>query len=197
AASYTRRMPERWAHAGSRWLARGGFRPRPDHIVPTVGAHAAAVAIIAAITAPGDHVAFEHLTYSRVARSASLIGRRIALVRSDEEGMVPEDFERVCAQRHPKLVFLMPAVQNPTLANMPEDRRRAVVEIARRHNVWLIEDNLYGALTDDLAPPLAELAPERTFHIGGLSKSVAAGVRGGWVACPPNYERRIQVAHRM
>ncbi len=197
AASYTRRFPDHWAQAGSRWLARGSFRPAPHCIVPTLGAHAAAVAIISAVTAPGDHIAFEHLTYSQVARSASLVGRRIALIRSDEQGIVPEDFERVCAQRHPKMVFSMSAVQNPTVATMPEARRIAVAEIARRYNVWLIEDNLYGALTDDPAPLLAELAPERTFHVGGLSKSVAAGVRGGWVACPPNYERRIQVAHRM
>ena len=43
----------------------------------------------------------------------------------------------------------------------------------------------------------AALAPERTFHVGGLSKSVAAGVRGGWVACPPHLAPRVQIAHKM
>src|SRR5690606_23317969 len=132
-----------------------------------------------------------------IARSGQLIGRRTTLIESDDNGAVPEDFERVCAQRHPKVAFFMPAVQNPTAAIMPAERRREIAEIARRHTVWLIEDNLYGSLSGNPAPLLAELAPERTFLVGGLSKSVAAGVRGGWVLCPKHYDRRIRVAHRM
>ncbi|MCT7375185.1 PLP-dependent aminotransferase family protein [Chelativorans salis] len=196
-ASYTRRFPDHWFEAGSRWLAKGSFRPEIGRIVPTLGAHAALMAVIAAVTVPGDYIAFEHLTYSQVSRSGELIGRRTTLMQSDEDGVIPEDFERVCAQRHPKMAFLMPAAQNPTVTTMPEARRAAIAEIARRYNVWLLEDTLYGAMTDDEAPLFAEIAPERTFLVGGLSKSVAAGVRGGWVLCPPHYERRIRVAHRM
>ncbi len=153
--------------------------------------------MISAVTSPGDRIAFETLTYSQISRSAGLIGRRIALVESDEFGMRPEDFERVCAQQHPKLAFLMPGAQNPTVAVMPLDRRQAIADIARKYGVWLVEDNLYGSMTGDPLPLLMELAPERTFLVGGLSKSVAAGVRGGWVACPPHFSQRIRVAHKM
>ncbi len=196
-ASYTRSTPASWTEAGSAWLARGGFLPDPDSIVSTLGAHAALVAVTSAATAPGDHIVFENLTYSQFARSAGLIGRRTALVQSDRQGVIPEDFERLCAQRHPKLAFLMPTAQNPTVSTMPETRRRDIAEIARRHNVWLIEDDLYGALALDTTPLLAEFAPERTFVVGGLSKSVAAGIRGGWVACPPHFTHRVAVAHKM
>jgi len=80
---------------------------------------------------------------------------------------------------------------------MPEARRREIVEIARRHNVWLIEDAIYAALLQDQPPPLAALAPERTFYVGSLSKSVSAGVRGGWVACPPHFAPRVLTAYKM
>ncbi|RWD60099.1 MAG: PLP-dependent aminotransferase family protein [Mesorhizobium sp.] len=196
-SSYTRDFPERWYEAGSRWLSRNSFRPSSDSIVPTLGTHAAVIAAIAALTTPGDYVVFEHLTYSQISRSAGLIGRRTALVSSDDEGIDPEDFERVCAQKHPKMMFVMPTAKNPTLVTMPEARRQAVARIAREYNVVLIEDDLYGDLTDDPTPLLAEYAPERTIVAGGLSKSVAAGVRGGWLACPPAYRHRIRVAHRM
>ncbi|TPN88298.1 PLP-dependent aminotransferase family protein [Mesorhizobium sp. CU2] len=196
-SSYTRDFPERWYEAGSRWLARNSFRPSPDSIVPTIGTHAAVMAAIAALTMPGDYVLFEHLTYSQIARSAGLIGRRIALVASDEQGIDPEDFERVCAQKHPRMMFLMPTAKNPTLVTMPAERRQAIARIAREYNVALIEDDLYGELTDDPTPLLAEYAPERTIVAGGLSKSVAAGVRGGWLSCPPAYRHRIRVAHKM
>ena len=196
-ASYTRQFPQRWFEAGAQWLARNGTRPSPERIVPTLGVHAGVMAVIAAVSQPGDAIAFEHVTYSQIARSANLVGRRTALIASDELGVIPDEFERVCAQRHPKIAFLMPTGQNPTQTIMPEDRRRAIADIARRHNVWLVEDDLYGALTDDPTPLLAEFAPERTFLVGGLSKSVAAGLRGGWVMCPPQFGDRIRVSHKM
>jgi DNA-binding transcriptional MocR family regulator len=196
-SSYTRDFPERWYEAGSRWLARNAFRPTPDSIVPTLGTHAAVMAAIAALTMPGDYVVFEHLTYSQIARSAGLIGRRTALVATDGDGIDPDDFERVCAQKHPKAMFLMPTAKNPTLDTLSAERREAIARIARQYNVVLIEDDLYGELTDDPTPLLAEYAPERTIVAGGLSKSVAAGVRGGWLSCPPSYRHRIRIAHKM
>lgn len=196
-ASYTRSFPQHWFEAGADWLAAGDWRPAPDTIAPTLGAHAAIMSVLTVLTSPGDKIVFEHFTYSQVSRSAGLAGRRTALVESDAEGVRPDDFERVCIQQHPKMAFLMSAVQNPTLATMPVDRRRAIADIARRHNVWLIEDNLYGALMGDRLPLIATFAPERTFVINGLSKSVAAGVRGGWVACPPHFAQRVRIAHKM
>ncbi len=196
-ASYTRNFPQSWSEAGKRWLSRGGFEPPVDCVVPTIGAHAAVVAILSVVTVPGDKVAFEALTYSQVSRAAGLTGRRCVLVESDSEGLIPDDFERVCAQQHPKLIFLMPNVQNPTLTMLPESRRRAIAEIAKRYGVWIVEDDLYGTLVADPPPPMSAFAPERTFLVNGLSKSVAAGVRGGWVSCPPLYAPRVRIAHKM
>lgn len=196
-ASYTRNFPRHWLEAGQRWLGSGHWQPSIDSIVPTLGAHAAIIAAVSVITSPGDRIVFEHVTYSQISRGTALLGRQTALVESDAYGVIPEDFERVCVQQHPKAAFLMSTAQNPTLAVMPEDRRRAIVAIAKRHNVWLIEDNLYGASVNNGIPLLAEIAPDRTFLVGGLSKSVAAGVRGGWVACPPHLAQRVRIAHKM
>lgn len=194
---YTRSWPASWREAGRKWLRTGDWSPEAETVVSTNGAHAAVLAVIAAITAPGDRVAFEQLTYSPVSRSANLIGRRSVLVESDDQGIDPVDFERLCAQQHPKAAFLMPSLKNPTLTIMPTERRKEIVAIARQYNVWLIEDALYGELLTDQPPALAALAPERTFHVGGLSKTVSAGLRAGWVSCPANYALRVQTAHKM
>ncbi|KXG86794.1 PLP-dependent aminotransferase family protein [Agrobacterium bohemicum] len=194
---YARAFPQEWAQAGVRWLSQGGWSPTGDSIVPTLGAHAAIMGVITAMTSPGDRIVFEPVTYSQIARAAILAGRRASLVESDEQGIIPEDFERVCAQQHPKMIFLMPTGQNPTCATLPEDRRRTIADIARRYNVWIIEDNLYGAMVIDQPPMIAEFAPDLTFVVGGLSKSVSAGVRGGWVACPSNFASRIRISHAM
>lgn len=194
---YTRAWPPEWRDAGARWLAADGWKPEPQCVVPTIGVHASAMAVIAAMTAPGDKIAFEQLTYSSISRSANLAGRRSIVVKLDAHGPDPEDFDRVCAQQHPKIAFFIPSLHNPTLNIMPLERRREITDIARRHNVWLIEDSIYGALLEEQPTPLSALLPERTFHIGGLSKTVAAGIRGGWVSCPANLAPRIQIAHKM
>jgi len=196
-ASYTRTVPQSWLDAGSRWLSSGNWAPQPGSIVPTLGAHAGILSVISAVTAPGDRIAYEELTYSSMVRSASLIGRRHISVKIDGYGADPDDFERVCAQQHPKLAFLVPTLHNPTLAVMPQERRRRIAEIARKYNVWLIEDDIFGAMADSAPPAIAELAPERTFRVGSLSKAVSAGVRGGWVACPPHFTSRVLTAHKM
>ncbi|MEX2695449.1 PLP-dependent aminotransferase family protein [Rhizobium mongolense] len=196
-SSYSRNFPRNWFLAGQRWLARNGWTPETENIVPTLGAHAAAVSIISAVSSPGDKIVFENLSYTQVSRSARLLGRRTITVDSDENGVLPDDFERLCQQQHPKLAFLMPTAHNPTLATMPYERRVAIATTARRHGVWLIEDDLYGGMTGDEIPLLSSLAPDRTFLVNGLSKSVAAGVRGGWVACPPHFAQRIKVTHKM
>lgn len=196
-ASYTRAVPPDWRTAGKRWLSRSGWEPDEGSIVPTTGAQAAIMSIIAATTAPGDRIAFEDLTYSSIARGAVLSGRRPVLVERDEEGPLPEDLARVCAQTHPRILFLMPTMHNPTLGFMSEARRQEIVTVARQHNLWIIEDEVYGSLRETTVPPIVALAPERTFHVGSLSKSVTAGVRGGWMSSPHAYAQRIYTAHKM
>jgi DNA-binding transcriptional MocR family regulator len=196
-SSYSRNFPSSWYQAGQIWLSRNGWVPAVENIVPTLGAHAAAIAVISAVTSPGDKIVFETLTYTQVSRAARLLGRRSILVDSDDQGIIPDDFERLCQQQHPRLAFLMPTAHNPTLTTMPEARRKAIAAIARRHSVWLIEDDIYGGMTEDPNTLLASIAPERTFLVSGLSKAVTAGLRGGWVACPPHFAQRVKVTHKM
>jgi len=196
-ATYIRSIPAHWQEAGQRWLARAGWEPRHEDVVPTLGVHSAIMSVVAATTAPGDRILFEPLTYASVARSVALFGRRPTVVAADREGVLPEDLERVCAQQHPKLLFVMPGLQNPTLSVMGRRRRQEIAEVARRHQLTIVEDTIYGVMLKDELPTIASIAPELVFHVGGLSKAVSAGLRGGWVACPPGYASRINVAHKM
>ncbi len=196
-ASYSRYFPQHWLEAGQKWLSKAGWQPELDNIVVTNGAQAASIAIITAFTNPGDRILFENLTYAQISRSVRLLGRRTIQAGLDEYGLIPEEFERACRQQHPTLAFLMPTLHNPTLATMPAERRQAIADIARRHNVWLIEDDIYGSMCNSTLPPLASFAPERTFVVSGLSKAVAAGIRSGWVACPAHCAQRVKVTHKM
>lgn len=198
AADYIRVIDPDWQKAGAQWIALScGWRPQLPGIVPVHSAHGAITSVITAITNPGDKIACEALTYAGVPRAAHLLGRRSVSVAIDEQGLLPESFETVCAQQHPKLLFLTPGVHNPLTTTMPPDRRQAVIDIARRYNVALIEDSVYASLAGDPHTPLAALAPDITFHVCGLSKSVATSLRGGWIAAPPHLTPRLMAAHKM
>lgn len=79
---------------------------------------------------------------------------------------------------------------------MVADQREHLVSIARKHDLLIIEDAAYAFLAGAPPPPLAELAPERTVYVTGLSKSIATGLRVGFVAAPasrvPALERTIR-----
>lgn len=194
---YIRTVPQSWQRAGSQWLSQSGWSPDPALVVPTLGVHSGIMAAVTAVSTIGDRIAFEEVCYPATPRAVATTGRRLARLKSSPDGIDPEEFEHVCAQQHPKAVVLVATLNNPTLGTISEENRARIVEIARRHNVWIIEDNIYGGLKDDAPTPLAALAPERTFHLNGLSKSVSAGLRSGWIACPPGYVTRIVNAHRL
>lgn len=196
-SDYMRHIPDDWRAAGQLWMQKDDWSPPIDSVLPTLGAHAALMAVLNTVSNTGDRIAFEELTYPATVRAATLMGRRAIKVLSTDQGIDPHDFEHVCAQQHPKIAVIVSTMNNPTLTTIPLENRIRIVESARRHNVLLLDDDTYGVLENNAPPPLARLAPERTFHVTSASKSVAAGLRTGFVACPPGYVTRVMNAHRL
>jgi DNA-binding transcriptional MocR family regulator len=194
---YTRAITDGWREAGSTWLSTGGWRPEPESIVPVQGVLSGIESVIGAVTAPGDRIAFEDLSYGALARGAVLMGRRAIKVRGGDEGIDPEDFRSVCAREHPKMLVVVPTFNNPTLSVMPARNRRRIAEIAREHNVWIVEDNIYGDALEDAPPPFASIHPEQTIHLSGVSKTLCAGLRAGWASCPPSLTARLVNAKKL
>ena len=189
--------PDHWLEAGRIWLSRGGFEPTEDMVVVTSGSHVSLMAVVSAVTRPGDTVLFEELSTPPGARGVIELGRRVATIRIDKYGAIPEDFRAACAQQHPKLAVLTPTASCPTTSTMPVDRRTAIAEIAREFSVLLVEDDQFGRLSCDPSPLLACFAPERTFVVGGLSASVAHGLKGAWIASPPAWRDRVRIAFKL
>lgn len=98
--------------------------------------------------------------------------------------MTPDSLEDRCRSGAPKALYLVPAIDNPTTATLPEARRRKIVEIARRHGLAIIEDDPYSSLLKDAPLSMVELAPERTWHIETLSKCATPALRIAYVMAP-------------
>jgi DNA-binding transcriptional MocR family regulator len=115
---------------------------------------------------------------------AQSLGLSIGMVALDDEGIRPDAFEEVCRQGAVRLLYTVPTLQNPTTVTMSEQRRRDIVEVARRHDVLLIEDGVFGFLSSDAPPPIRALAPDITVHATSLSKAVTPSLRIGYLAAP-------------
>ncbi|MGW2845287.1 aminotransferase-like domain-containing protein [Streptomyces sp. NPDC001274] len=169
----------------ARHLGRRGITTNADRVLLTNGAqHGLAVTVMAALDA-GDVVAVDALTYPGFKVLAHALRLDLAPVPVTPEGPDLDALEELCASRPVRAVYTMPTLHNPLGWVMPSPDRARLAGIARRYGPLLIEDASYAYLVADPPPPLAALAPDVTVHVSGLSKSVATGLRVGFVVSPP------------
>ena len=178
--------------AATGWMKRRGLEADPEGIVVCAGAqHAMDTAI--SLFQEQDEVACEALVYPGLKAAARHWQRRLHPVAMDAEGLLPEAFETACRSGL-RLAVVSPTQHNPTTATMGLQRRRKLVEIARQWDVILVEEDVYGLLQEDAPPPLVALAPERVLYLTGLSKTVAPGLRLGYLLFPAGLRQRMRDA---
>ncbi|PJG51468.1 hypothetical protein CVM73_30760 [Bradyrhizobium forestalis] len=176
---------DRSAAAG--WVARR-LRAAPDQerIILSNGTQSTLLMLLASLVQPGNILLTEELTYAAMKPISSLLGIKLSPIKMDHEGVIPDVLDDACIKlgSEVRALYCMPTLHNPTAATMSVERRTAVAEIARRHNLWIFEDDIYGVLPEIAPPPLQTFAPERTWYVFGLSKSLAAQLRVAYTVAP-------------
>jgi DNA-binding transcriptional MocR family regulator len=168
----------------SNWLSRRALVPPQDRLFITPGAHAALLGILGIVAKAGDVILSESLTYPGTRSIAAQLGLRLVGLPMDDEGLDADAFADACKRLAPRALYLNPTLLNPTTHTISSPRRNAIVAIARRFGVPIIEDDPYGFLPTKGPPPFAALAPELTWHVAGLAKCLGAGLRIAYVVVP-------------
>ena len=175
------------------WLKRSGIEVSENDVVISAGAHLGLITVLEAITSPGDKVMAEQINYALLRttfKHAHVGGIGIAM---DEDGAMPEAIERAAHEQGSRLLYMVPTLQNPTTHTMSHRRREDIVRIARQRDLTIVEDDIFRLLDARVQPPtFYQLAPERTFHITSLSKTLAPGLRIGFVVSPQSQERVLR-----
>jgi len=176
-------------HRGAlaQWVAAstvGQFKPTPEQMVICNGAQHAMASVIAGLAAPGDAILCEALTYAGIKAIAGNARLKLHGVEMDAEGLSPEALDAACERSGARLLYTIPTLHNPTGVTMPETRRRAIVAIAKRRGLTIIEDDVYGFLEPDAPAPFAALLPEQTYYVSSFSKCLAPGLRVGFAVAP-------------
>ena len=178
------------------WLARLGIDVSPERLVFTCGVQHGMTVVLGAITEPGDLVLAEALSYPGIRALAIMQHLRLQGISIDEHGIVPEAFETACRNAPVRVLYTIATLQNPTASIMPAQRRNALVDIARRHDVVLIEDDIYGVNLPQAPPRLVTLAPERTVYLTSASKCLMPGLRVGVAVVPEKLRAKLDAMVR-
>ncbi len=170
--------------AASAWLGRRALVPAQERVFVTPGAHPALVGIFSLLAKPGDVILCEALTYPGARSIAAQLGITLVGLPMDADGIDPDALADAVKRHQPKALYLNPTLQNPTTLTIPEARRAAIVAVARRTGLRIVEDDAYGFIPAHGLPPLAAMAPDLTWHVAGLAKCIGAGLRTAYVIAP-------------
>lgn len=187
-------MPHHRAVAAD-WLARQGIPAEPQGIALTNGATPAITAAVMSVVPPGAGIAAEALTHHTLMPLCTYLGLHLEGIAMDDDGMLPAALHEVARKGAIRAVYLQPNVINPLGRLMPADRRGELVDVARRHDLAIVENDILNVMIPDRAPTLAALAPERTLHICGFTKITVPGMRMAYLHAPPRHATAVANRH--
>lgn len=180
-----------------RWLRRLNIEAALQDIAITSGGQNALALILLGLFQPGDAIAVDEYTYPNFINLARLNNITLVPVAMDDQGMRPEHLAKVCQQATIKGIFLTPSCSNPTTIHMPLKRKEALVRVLKEYQLLLLEDDVHGFLSTNLAEPYVsfkQLLPEQTIFINGLSKSLYSGIRVAFVVLPRHVRTQFVTA---
>jgi len=177
------------------WIAaRHGVEP--GRVVVTSGSLQGFVFLAEQLVQPGARVLVEAPTYDRPIKILRRLGADIVGLPMDDDGLEPDALEQALASGpKPAFLYTIATFQNPSGRTLTEERRRRVVEIAREHELFVLEDDPYGLVRydGDPLPTLFELeGGVNVTYASSFSKTVAPGVRVGYFVLPAPLAKQIE-----
>ncbi|MGH3001201.1 MAG: PLP-dependent aminotransferase family protein [Gaiellaceae bacterium] len=145
--------------------------------------------------APGKRVLVERPTYDRPLKILRELGAEAVALHCDDEGLDPDALaDALRAGEPPAFLYLIPTFQNPSGRTLGEERRRAIVELAREHDLLVLEDDPYGLVRfeGEPLPSLLELSDGEVVYSSSFSKTIAPGLRVGWFVLPEQLAREVE-----
>lgn len=182
-------------------MSEVGITAHPDDIVVTTGSQMALDLVTRVFCDPGDVVLVEAPSYVGALGVFRSYECDIVHVAMDDEGLVPSALDAAIAAaratgRRVKMIYTIPSFHNPAGVTQGPQRRHEILAIAQREGVLLLEDDPYGLLGFEGAPPRAIRADDdqQVVYLGSFSKTIASGLRVGWAVAPHGVREKLVLA---
>ncbi len=177
-----------------------GLNIDADQLLMTRGSQQGLFVVASRLLREGDEVLVESLGYTPAWAALTAAGARLTPVPLDENGLRIDAIEAIVAERPVRAIYLTPHHQYPTTVTLSAPRRMALLQLAARHQIALIEDDYDHEFHYSGRPvfPLAARDPHRSvIHVGTFSKVLAPGLRLGWVSAPAEVITELAKVRRM
>ncbi|WP_301169775.1 PLP-dependent aminotransferase family protein [Brevibacillus nitrificans] len=169
-------------------LREKGIISSLENILVTTGSQQAIDLLAKVFLTAGDTILVENPSYLAALQAFQLYEANIIAVKSDRDGMIPEDLEEKIIAHSPKFIYVVPTFSNPEGKVWSKKRREALLQLAAKHKVVIVEDDPYSDLrfTEEQPVPLASMDADgnHVIYTSTFSKTVAPGVRIGWMTGP-------------
>jgi len=179
----------------AKFLSAGhGFPVQPESLLVTSGVSGGLDLICTLFTQPGDTIFVEEPTYFLALRIFADHSLRLVPIPTDEDGLVLDALEEKLAEIHPRLLYLIPAFQNPSGHTLTQERRERLVALCQEHDFLVVADEVYHFLNYSLQPPkafAAYSAVRNVISLGSFSKILAPGLRLGWMKAEASRIKRL------
>jgi len=174
------------------FMGSKGVTVAPDGLIVTTGSQQALDLLGKTMIDSGDKVIVEGPTFLATIQCFRLYGADLVSAPIDANGVDTDELEKLIAEHKPKFVYLIPTFGNPSGAMLSLERRKKVLALAVKYNTLVVEDDPYGDLYFNEAPPpsilsLSQDVPgsrELIAHCGSMSKVLSPGLRVGWMIAP-------------
>ena len=174
-----------------------GLDVPPHRILITAGSQQGLTLLAQGLLRPGDAIGLERPSYAYSLPILTSAGLRPFPISVDADGLQPEEIPILVRRHKIRMIFMTPTYQNPTSTTLPLLRRYRLLQTCIDLGIPLVEDDAHGVLTLDGTPPPPKLvaalpgADQHVIYIGTLSKTVAPGLRVGWMTGPSSVIERL------
>ena len=167
-----------------------------SRVVITSGSLQGFVFLAEQLVTPGSRVLVEAPTYDRPLKILRRLGAEIVGLPMDDDGLQPDALEKALASGpKPAFLYTIATFQNPSGRTLSAERRRRVVEIARAHELFVLEDDPYGLVRYEGDSPATLFELEGGVNVAyasSFSKTIAPGVRVGYFVLPADLAAKIE-----
>lgn len=160
-----------------------GAPTKMENILITSGSQQGIELSARAFIDPGDYIITEYPTYVGGIQAFDFYQAKYAAVEMDEDGMLVDKVEDAIKKHNPKFIYTVSTFQNPTGITMSEERKRALVEVAVKYNIPIVDDNPYGEIrfAGEHIPTMKDVGGDAVISLGTFSKIIAPGLRIAWM----------------
>lgn len=172
-------------------IKKAGYKTTENKILFSNGGQNALTAILAGIFKSGDKIGVDPFTYPGMKTTAKMLGIQLVPIGQQNGEMSKEGILYACKQEGIKGLYIIPDYQNPTTHIMSDECREMIAQVAKEKNLIIIEDSIYSFLLEYPKKAVASYAPDNTIYIYSLSKTVAPGLRLGYMVSPLKYKKDL------